>query len=93
MSILEGMSSEEKQRFLAEHNKTHLIRYVSSADVTALEDLLLVMAKNVEAAMTEAGAEPGKDYTYRDLFTMALPFALEMWKANREKMTFSTNDF
>jgi hypothetical protein len=25
-------------------------------------------------------AQPGKDYTYRDLFNLATPFAFEQWK-------------
>lgn len=84
---------EAKRKYIEEHNRTHLIRYVGETNITGLEDLLLIMAKNVEAAMREAGAEPGKDYTYRDLFTMGLPFAVEIFKNNSDSMTFSIKDF
>lgn len=93
MSILEGMSGEEKQQFIDEHNRTHLIKFITHTDMMVMDDLLLTMAKNVEAALKEGGAEPEKDYTYRDLFSMALPFALEVWKKNPDKMTFATRDF
>lgn len=68
-----------------------LIRHVNQTDPTALPDLLLLMAKNVESAFLEAGAVPEKDYTFRDLFTMGLPFALEVWK--QEKTEFFTSNF
>jgi hypothetical protein len=48
--------------------------------------------QNVEEAMLAAGATPGKDYTYRDLFTLATPFVLEVWRASG-KSHFSINDF
>ncbi len=70
-----------------------LISYKHNTDTSALEDLLLVMAKNVESAFLEAGATPGEDYSFRDLFTMGLPFALEIWKKNGDKMTFMDRDF
>ena len=93
MSTLDRMSSEEKQQLIDEHNRTHLIKFITHTDTMVMDDLLLTMAKNVEAALKEGGAEPGKDYTYQDLFTMALPFALEVWKKNPDKMTFATMDF
>jgi len=86
------MTSEEKKQFLKEHNETHLIRFVGSTEPETLEDLLLIMAKNVEEAMLSAGATPGKDYTYRDLFTLATPFVLKVWK-ERGKIHFSIDNF
>ena len=71
----------------------NLIRLVGSTDPTCLEDLLLVMAKNVEATLRAAGAKPGTDYNHRDLFTMALPFAVEVWKKSDGQMTFVTDNF
>ena len=92
MSTLDGMTSEERKQFLKEHNETHLIRFFSSTEPEALEDLLLIMAKNVEEAMLMAGAKPGEDYTYRDLFTLATPFVLEVWRTSG-KVHFSINNF
>ena len=91
MSLTDSMTNDEKERYIADHNRTHLIHYVGGNDTTSLEDLLLVVAKNIEEAMLTAGAEPGKDYTYRDLFTLSLPFAVDTWKHNRDKMSFSTD--
>jgi hypothetical protein len=45
-----------------------------------LDDFLFTVAESIEEAFLRAGAQPGKDYHYRDLFTLAAPFALEQWK-------------
>jgi hypothetical protein len=45
-----------------------------------LDDFLFTVAESIEEAFLRAGAQPGKDYQYRDLFTLAAPFALEQWK-------------
>lgn len=37
-----------------------------------LTDYLLIIARDVEDSMMSAGAEPGKDYTYLDIFKMAV---------------------
>lgn len=37
-----------------------------------LTDYLLIIARDVEDSMMQAGAEPGKDYTYLDIFKMAV---------------------
>jgi len=65
-----------------------LIRDLCLTDHTTLEDLLLVMAKNVECSLMEAGAKPGKDYTLLDLYKLAQPFALETYKGG--KINFTT---
>ncbi|KRB07975.1 hypothetical protein [Lysobacter sp. Root690] len=57
-----------------------LIRDLRHTDATTLEDLVLVMAKNIEHSLIEAGATPGEDYTMRDLFNWSTPFALEVFK-------------
>jgi hypothetical protein len=67
MATLDGMSSDERRMYIREHNESHLIRFVGQTEPEALEDLLLIMAKNVESAMITAGAEPGKDYTYQGI--------------------------
>jgi hypothetical protein len=92
MANLDGMSSEERRKYIHQHNESHLIRFVGKTEPEALEDLLLIMAKNVESAMVTAGAEPGKDYTYRDLFTLAMPLVLEVWKTSG-KVHFAIEDF
>ncbi len=64
-----------------------LIREIDNTDPSTLEDLILVMAMNVERSLIEAGAQPGSDYTYQDLFNMATPFALEVFRRN-ESITY-----
>jgi hypothetical protein len=85
------MNAEERSR-IKQFNQDHLIPYVGNTDPTALEDLLLVVAKNVEAALKAAGAQKGKDYTYLDLFTLAQPFALDIWN-NTTGKNFRFQDF
>lgn len=70
--------------------KTRLIRDISVTDRSTLEDLILVMAMNIEESLLEAGAIAGKDYTYKDLWTMAMPFALEIFKDKESRITFRT---
>lgn len=81
------ISEKEEKLQQALHDTTHLIRYVGETAMTTgsetpvLSDLLLVLAKEVETAMQEAGAEPGVDYTFVDLFKLAVPLAVgEMQK-------------
>jgi len=57
-----------------------LIREITNTDPTVLPDLVLVMAMNIETSLIETGATPGQDYTVRDLFNWATPFALEVFK-------------
>ena len=45
-----------------------------------LDDFLFTVAESIEEAFLRAGAQPGKDYQYRDLFTLGAPFAVEQWK-------------
>jgi hypothetical protein len=52
-----------------------------------ISEELLAIAYNIEQALLNAGAIPGKDYTYLDLFQLAQPFVLEMFKI-RDKMEY-----
>ena len=45
-----------------------------------LTDELIAMAHNVEQALLQCGAKPGKDYVLMDLFRLAHPFAVELFK-------------
>ena len=70
-------------------NREPLITF-GGVDVTALEDLMLMMAKTVENGLMSAGAEPGVDYTRKDLFELGNPFALEIFKAKKGNFHFPT---
>jgi len=66
-----------------------LLKDYDKVSPTALEDLLLTMAKNVESSMIQAGATPGKDYTVLDLYKLVQPFALEVFKKGDADWTTS----
>ena len=59
-----------------------LIRDYEGVDLTALEDILMVMAKTVENSLIQASAEAGKDYTYIDSYKLSQPYALEIFRKN-----------
>lgn len=48
----------------------------------------MALAYTVEDSLISAGAEPGKDYSILDLYKLAQPFALEVFKSN-ENITYS----
>jgi hypothetical protein len=53
-----------------------------------LDDFLFTVAESIEEAFRRAGAQPGKDYNYNDLFKLAAPFALEQWKKDELVIPF-----
>lgn len=63
---------------------TPLLHNITETDPKALDDVLLIMAKNVEASLITAGAKPGDDYSIRDLYSWAMPFALEVFKEKND---------
>jgi hypothetical protein len=42
----------------------------------AFPDVFLITACGIEDSLIQGGAKPGKDYTIRDLYTLAQPFVL-----------------
>ncbi|MEW6037839.1 MAG: hypothetical protein AB1648_06290 [Pseudomonadota bacterium] len=66
-----------------------LLRDIETAAPENLDDLLLVMARNVEESLKKGGARPGIDYSILDLYELAQPFALEIFKKNIEIMNYS----
>ena len=75
-----------------ENNPERLIRKVGDTVQDDLGDIMLVLAKNVEESMLDAGAVPGKDYTILDLYKLAQPFALSIFET-RKDVTFATAHF
>ena len=66
-----------------------LIQRFSHNDNSALEDLLVTLAGNVEDALLMSGATPGTDYTRLDCFKLAMPFALSMF--DKDHVHFAAN--
>jgi hypothetical protein len=49
-----------------------------------LTDLLLVIARSVEKSLMYAGAVPGVDYKHLDLYKLAQPYALAVFKMQHQ---------
>jgi len=66
-----------------------LLRDIESVKPEQLSDLLLVMAKNIEESLIKGGAKPGIDYAMIDLYQLAQPFALEVFKNNINTISYA----
>ena len=66
-----------------------LIKEFEQTDPNTLEDLLMIMARNIEDSLIQSGAKPGKDFSFLDIYKLAQPFALEVFKKN-DKITYAT---
>lgn len=53
-----------------------------------LADEYLAIAYTVELSLMSAGAVPGKDYTILDLYKLAQPFALELFRDDSKRMEY-----
>lgn len=53
-----------------------------------LSDEYLAMAYTIEQSLISAGAVPGEDYTILDLYKLAQPFILELFRV-KDRMTYS----
>lgn len=65
-----------------------LISKLETSAPGSLSDEYLAMAYTIEESLISAGAVPGKDYTILDLYNLAQPFALELFKT-KDKMEYS----
>lgn len=53
-----------------------------------LADEYLAMAYTIELSLISAGAVPGKDYAILDLYKLAQPFALELFRDDSKQMRY-----
>ncbi len=65
-----------------------LIQKLDEVERGHLTDEYLAMAYNVELSLIAAGAVPGKDYTLLDLYKLAQPFALELFRDDSKQMKY-----
>ena len=65
-----------------------LIAQLETSAHGALSDEYLAIAYTIEESLRSAGAVAGKDYNILDLYKLAQPFVLELFK-NNEKMEYS----
>lgn len=66
-----------------------LLRDLESYKPEELSDLLLVMAKNIEESLVKGGAKPDTDYSVIDLYQLAQPFALAVFKNNINTISYA----
>jgi len=71
------------------NDSNRLIREFGQADPKTLEDLWLILARNVEDSLIDSDAQPGKDYTRLDLYKLAQPFVLDMFQRPGNEITFT----
>ena len=65
-------------------------RLLGAADLMGALDLadeFYAIAYNIETSLLNSGAVPGKDYNRLDLYKLAQPFVLELFKGN-EKFSY-----
>ncbi len=65
-------------------------RLLGAADLMGALDLadeFYAIAYNIETSLLNGGAVPGQDYTHLDLYQLAQPFVLELFKGN-EKFSY-----
>ena len=67
--------------------KERLIEKRELGTADSLEDTWYEMAYAMESSLQNAGANK-RDYTLMDLFSLAQPFVLEMWKENDKNMDY-----
>lgn len=65
-----------------------LIQKLDVIDRGNLADEYLAMAYNVEQSLLLAGAVPGKDYTLLDLYKLAQPLVIELFRDNSRHMKY-----
>lgn len=65
-----------------------LIQKLNEVVPGELADEYLAMAYTIELSLISAGAEPGKDYTILDLYKLAQPFALELFRDDSKNLRY-----
>jgi hypothetical protein len=65
-----------------------LIQKLDVINRGALIDEYLAMAYNVEQSLIAAGGVPGKDYTLLDLYKLAQPLVIELFRDDSRKMGY-----
>lgn len=66
-----------------------LIRKYSLTNQETLDDFILSIASTIEDSLLQAGAKPTVDYSFIDLYKLALPFALD--KFNKDELLYTTS--
>lgn len=70
-------------------DKDRLIRKMETGTADSFEDAWYGIAYAIESSLITAGSKKG-DYTLMDLYSLAQPFVLEMWKDESRKMDYDS---
>lgn len=62
-----------------------LIGPLGDPDPKSISDVFSAFAYSIEESLLLAGAVPGKDYSYKDLYQLAQPFVLEQFCSSESK--------
>jgi hypothetical protein len=65
-----------------------LINELDAMGKDDLADELLAIAYNIEQALLQAGAIPKVDYSYLDLFKLAEPYTLELFRTRNMEYAY-----
>lgn len=65
-----------------------LIQKLSVISRGSLTDEYLAIAYNVEQSLIAAGGVPGKDYTLLDLYKLAQPLVIELFRDDSRTMEY-----
>ena len=69
---------------MAKPKKDRLTPQLKNYGPNDLEDHLVILAANIESAFLRAGAQPEKDYDYKDLLGLAVQYAGAEVKAGKQ---------
>lgn len=70
----------------------YLIRRYDNVYTEDLSDALLCVAACIEDSYQQAGAEPGKDYTYNDLMNLAMQYVIAPGSKIGKEFSWSKQD-
>ncbi len=62
-----------------------LIGPLDARNPQSISDVFSAFAYSIEESLLIAGAVPGKDYSYKDLYQLAQPFVLEQFCSSESK--------
>lgn len=68
--------------------KKQLIQKLDEITPGHLGDEYMAIAYTIEQSLVSAGAVPGEDYTLLDLYRLAQPFALELFRDESKHMQY-----
>ena len=75
--LLSGRGSMFMQADARQNPPRFLVRFQDDFQEDSFQDHLWLMARCIEESMYHGGGWPGEDYTLMDVYTLAMPYALE----------------